>query len=263
MVTLRDDKLLHRIEYIMRGSGHENDDTGLFRGTIELCRSGRNRDMCRRYIDTIKSLIEEHDSVHQWYRENQREFPEMHQLLFPQAARHHQRGYDHRDPNAHSDDSDMYTDEDDDPRLGGDSIMDDPDDEFATISGAGLAEANGLYQRTKEICDGLPIYRMQGLWRGRPCNYCLFRCRLSNGKKQWFISYVPRGVKPGTQKDVDFYSADPVGHYDFPPEVGWNRCSEGLDPAPTLRRHGRDMADEELFGDAMDEEDPNMQGSNV
>lgn len=262
MVTLRDNRLVDRIDYIMRGGGHENDDSGLARAATELCRSGRNRDMCRRYLDTIKSLIDEHDSVKQWCRENHREFVEIHRFLYPQAVRHHQRGYDHRDPNAHSDDSDMYTDDDDDPRLGGDSIMEDPEEEFATISGAGLAETNGLYQRTKEICDGIPVYRMQGTWRGRPCSYCLFRCRLSNGEKKWFISYVPQGVKPGTTKDVDFYCADPVSHFDFPPEHGWVRSAEGVDPAPTLRRHGRDMADEELYGDAMDEEG-NVQETNI
>ena len=168
---------------------------------------------------------------------------------YSHTVRHHQRGCDHRDLNADSSGSD--TDEDDDPRLGGDSIMDGPDDEFATITGAGLAETNGLYQRTKEICDGLPVYRMQGTWRGRACSYCLFRCRLSNGEKKWFISYVPQGVKPGTTKDVDFYSADPVAHYDFPPEHGWTSCSEGVDPSPTLRRHGRDMADEDLSASNM------------
>jgi hypothetical protein len=157
----------------------------------------------------------------------------------------------------------MYTDEDDDPRLGGDRMMEDPEEEFVTISGAGFPETNGLYQRTVEICDGLPVYRRQGTWRGRPCSYCLFRCRLSNGEKKWYISYVPQGVKPGTNKDVDFYSADPTSiSDDFPPASGWGKVNEGVDPAPTLRRHGRDMADEELYGDAMEEED-NIDGANI
>ena len=132
----------------------------------------------------------------------------------------------------------------------------DPGDyEFAVISGAGLAATNGLYERTKEICDGLPVYQMQGAWGGRPCDYCLFRCKLSNGERKWFISYVPRGVKPGTTRDVNFYSADPVGLSDFPPEHGWVRSTVGIDPAPSVRRHGRDMADKELPDDDINEID--------
>jgi hypothetical protein len=82
---------------------------------------------------------------------------------------------------------------------------------------------------------------------------------LSNGNPSWYISYVPQGVKPGTTKDVDFYNADPMTgiHFDYPPATGWRRNSEGADPPPTLRRHGRDMGDEELYGDAPMEEDNN------
>ena len=141
----------------------------------------------------------------------------------------------------------------------------DHEEEFVTISGAGSDAVNGLYRRTAEVCDGLPVYKMQGTWRGHPCSYCLFRCRLSNMTQTWYISYVPQGVKPGTTKDVDFYSVDPMtGLYvDYPPATGWRRCSEGVDPPPNLRRHGRDMTDEELYGDAPMEEDANGHAAGV
>ena len=112
------------------------------------------------------------------------------------------------------------------------------------VSGAGLDKVNGLYQRTAEICDGLPVYKMQGSWRGRPCSgsYCLFRCRLRNENMSWYISFVPQGVKPGTTKDVDFYHADSMtGIYvDYPPATGWCCCSEGVVPPPNLRRSGEE-----------------------
>ena len=107
-----------------------------------------------------------------------------------------------------------------------------------TVSGAGSLEVNGIFTLTAEICDGLPVYRMQGTWRGRNCSFCLYRCRLSNGDKKWFISYVPQGVKPGTTKDVDYYVADQADHFDFPPEHGWfvdPRCAEGVNPPPTVQ----------------------------
>ena len=107
-----------------------------------------------------------------------------------------------------------------------------------TVSGAGSLEVNGIYTLTAEICDGLPVYRIQGTWRGRNCSFCLYRCRLSNGDKKWFISYVPQGVKPGTTKDVDYYVADQAAHFDFPPEHGWfvdPRCAEGVNPPPTVQ----------------------------
>jgi hypothetical protein len=260
MASLRDNKTLDRLDYIMNGIAGGGGDSawGLIQGAAEFSRGGRNREFYRRYTDTIKYLFEEYDSVTMWCQRHPREYQQIQQVMNPHHIRHHQRGYDHRDPNAHSDDSDMYTDDDDDARFG-DSVMDDPDEEFVTISGAGLAGVNGLYQRTAEICDGLPVYKMQGSWRGRPCSYCLFRCKLSNGNPSWYISYVPQGVKPGTTKDVDFYNADPMTgiHFDYPPATGWRRNSEGADPPPTLRRHGRDMGDEELYGDAPMEEDNN------
>ena len=107
------------------------------------------------------------------------------------------------------------------------------------VSGAGSLGVNGIYARSTEICDGLPVYRMQGIWRGRPCSYCLFRCRLSNGDKKWFIAYVPQGVKPGTTKDVDYYVADLADHFDFPPKHGWrsvhHSCAEGVYPPPIVQ----------------------------
>ena len=123
------------------------------------------------------------------------------------------------------------------------------EEEFVTIFGAGSDAVNGLYRRTAEICDGLPVYKMEGviqrIWRGQPStgSHCLYRCRLSNGDQSWYISYVPQGVKPGTTKDVDFYNADPMAGVLFvnPPESGWRRCAEGVDPPPNLRQHGRDI----------------------
>lgn len=259
MASLRDTRALDRLDFIMNGitGGGGDSACGLIQGAADS--RGRNREYYRRYTDTIKALHEEYDLVNMWCQRNPREYQRLQQAMNPNPIRHHQRGYDHRDPNAHSDDSDMYTDDDDDGARLGDSVMDDPDEEFVTISGAGLAEVNGLYRRTVEICDGLPVYKMQGTWRGRACSYCLFRCKLSNGNMSWYISYVPQGVKPGTTKDVDFYNVDPMtGIYvDFPPATGWRRCSEGVDPPPNLRRHGRDMTDEELYGDAPMEEDAN------
>jgi hypothetical protein len=71
---------------------------------------------------------------------------------------------------------------------------------------------------------------------------------LSNRTHSWFISHVPQGVKPGTNKDVDFYAADPMPGIPFkPPEKGWRRCSEGADPPPNLRKHNNIDAKEDNY----------------
>ena len=108
------------------------------------------------------------------------------------------------------------------------------------VSGAGHTDVNGVYNSTTELCDGLPVYRMQGTWRGRPCSYCLFRCRLSNGEKKWFVSYVPKNMSPGTMRDVDFYSCNDDGLFDIPFARGWDRSAEGLDPPPLVCGFGSD-----------------------
>lgn len=117
-----------------------------------------------------------------------------------------------------------------------------------TVSGAGLTDINGAYTVTHEVCDGLPVYRMQGTWRGRNCSFCLFRCRLSNGERKWFIMYVPQGVKAGTSKDVDFYSCNNFGTYDIP-ERGWGVSREGLDPSPLVCGFGTSLQAHAPFND--------------
>lgn len=108
-----------------------------------------------------------------------------------------------------------------------------------SVSGAGSLEVNGIYTMTTEICDGLPVYRMRGTWRGRPCSYCLFRCRQDNTMKRWFLSIVPTSMTPGTTEDLDFYSTrSDDGPLESPPGRRWIRGPKGLDPPPRLRGFG-------------------------
>jgi hypothetical protein len=42
-------------------------------------------------------------------------------------------------------------------------------------------------------------------------------------------------VQPGTNADIDFYSAPVSTHSDdYPPEQGWTKASEGIDPPPMV-----------------------------
>ena len=124
-----------------------------------------------------------------------------------------------------------------------------------TVSGAGLGDVNGVYNKTSELFDGLPVYQKIGLrtWQGMTGRFCLFRHYvISDGRKKWFISFVLDGTRPGTE-DIDFYFVDPDDNDDgggdddnddddndndtnLPPEDGWKLDEEGLDPSPTVQK---------------------------
>ena len=54
-------------------------------------------------------------------------------------------------------------------------------------------------------CD-VAKYCKIGMWNNENINFSLFRCKLSDETRRWYISIVPKNIQPGTNKDVDFYS---------------------------------------------------------
>lgn len=105
-----------------------------------------------------------------------------------------------------------------------------------TVSGAGIKEVNGNYEVSGER-DGVPKYRKSTFWKGSQVDVVLFRCRLADGTRPWFISIVPINQVPGTHLDIDFYKSV-LPHQDstadVPPERGWSVCQDGVAPAPTV-----------------------------
>lgn len=137
------------------------------------------------------------------------------------------------DMNAGMNDSD---DEDDDSRYGLPYEHDNYINEGrVVVSGAGVKAVNGIYLRNGSF-DNVAKYHKAGVWKDREEVFSLFRCRLSDQTRRWYISIVPKNIAPGTNKDVDFYSAPALNdHCEYPPENTWTTSKgEGLDPSPTL-----------------------------
>jgi len=109
-----------------------------------------------------------------------------------------------------------------------------PSNEKIIVSKAGLAEINGVYVRDGSF-EKAGKYVKRAKWKGNDEVFSLFRCNVSNNTKHWYISIVPAGVQPGTNTDIDFYSA-PVNHNnpDYPPTHGWTKAQEGEHPPPVV-----------------------------
>ena len=102
------------------------------------------------------------------------------------------------------------------------------------VEGAGNPAVNGVYSRDgyfERACK----YSRTGDYKGQNMLFSLFQCNVSNNTKHWYISIVPANGQPGTNTDVDFYSA-PVTEActELPPLTGWTKSNEGEDPPPKL-----------------------------
>merc|ERR1712045_1084254 len=86
------------------------------------------------------------------------------------------------------------------------------------------------------VFDNVARYSMTGVWQDREETFSLFRCRLSDNTRRWYISIVPKNIQPGTNKDTDFYLATATGDQsELPDNVNWTTAKEhGIEPAPTV-----------------------------
>lgn len=128
-------------------------------------------------------------------------------------------------------DSEDDDDDDDDSRMYEDAQRYDK----IFVDGAGLDVVNGVFER-QGIFEGAGKFTKKGIWNGNEETFSMFRCNVSNNTKHWYISIVPSGVQPGTNTDIDFYSA-PVSRHtpDLPPSTGWTKANEGITPCPVIQ----------------------------
>jgi ubiquitin carboxyl-terminal hydrolase 9/24 len=106
-----------------------------------------------------------------------------------------------------------------------------------TVCGAGTTFVNGLFTRngahnsvpkwTRKV--EIPASSDNGA--AKVITLTLFRCTLRSGSKYWYLSEADE-QSPGTEKDIDYYSAK--SSEQFPPKVGWQKCSDGMHPPPIL-----------------------------
>jgi len=110
--------------------------------------------------------------------------------------------------------------------------------EWVEVSSAGTEVINGVY-REDGMVDGVSKYSKPVIIGGRNAELSLYRCQLQDSSRKWFISVVPGGQPPGTNKDIDYYWApcinDVKGNF-FPPEQGWELVKgHGELPIPLIR----------------------------
>lgn len=85
-------------------------------------------------------------------------------------------------------------DEDDDDDYEDDSRRLDPMFDEVSVEGCGIQDINGVYVRSGH-CDEVPRYSKQGKWDGKEVDFMLFRCKLSDNTRRWYISIVPDNSK--------------------------------------------------------------------
>lgn len=118
------------------------------------------------------------------------------------------------------------------------------------VQGAGTRAANGAYRFAGE-CDEVGKYALEveGV-QGDPVTFTLYRCKLNNGARRWYISVVPANLHPGTSQDIDYYSAPSRARHaasefpeHVPPRQGWTTCkpaAQGAQPHPPHLPHPQD-----------------------
>ena len=87
-----------------------------------------------------------------------------------------------------------FDDEDDDYDDG--SRFDHTDAMYETVhvQDCGVSDINGLYTKNG-YCDDVTKYIKPGMWEGQAVDFMLFRCKLSDNTRRWYISIVPGNSK--------------------------------------------------------------------
>lgn len=226
------------------------------------------------YVDTIKELRKLR-AVEDWLFENKSHWDWLERWLRGDPGRssdrsdfnrrdgivNHSRAYENHsdsdlngDINASDEDDE---DEDDDSRFDAFSPVG-ASGGILTVRGAGANQVNGIYTCNGKF-DGVDLYIKSGNWQGNQVTFTLFRCRLSDNTKRWYISIIPENNTPGTSKDMDFYMASAsCGMTEIPHEYQWmTNKAFGIDPPPVVEWKQTDVS---LTSD--DNEDP-VQGDNM
>jgi ubiquitin C-terminal hydrolase len=124
-----------------------------------------------------------------------------------------------------------------------------------TVIGAGCDDVNGEYSYTSSDSNEFGIY-VKPPHRPGSQPISLFRCLMKSKSFSWFISFVPPGHTPGTNRDVDYYEHRSEAYEDHEPQpTGWvNASASGsfnMLPCPTVVRSGTLMvpegADPEMY----------------
>lgn len=252
LVAIPDERQQERIKILMQSREkclpHAEAGVGLLIAAKECSTTRSNQHYpedfhysvaVERYINVVKELMKLH-KVGEWMGNNRELWAWMEHWFRPESSGPQQVRSDlsgGRDGVGHSSSTPLNHHQhgatEMNPVMGNDDESDDYGYDSIIVEGAGEQAVNGTYHLNGS-CDSVGKCVKEGRWQGRECNFSLFRCKLSDGTRRWYISIVPLNHVPGTNKDTDFYSAQATGvDHERPPERNWTTAKgHGIDPAP-------------------------------
>ena len=126
---------------------------------------------------------------------------------------------------------------DDEPDSDEDSSSDEDEDLIheMIVQNCGTPEINGTYIRAGSH-DGVSEYTKWCFYDGRYVEFSLYRCKLTDNTRRWYISIVPMNSCPGTTRDIDFYAVSYNDDGTLPPRHNWQLApnSKGQSPSPEV-----------------------------
>jgi ubiquitin carboxyl-terminal hydrolase 9/24 len=193
LAAIPDDKQQDRINTIMMHSRPDEGDGILIQA--QQCSDDQQEgfEKCVHFLHEIRrqravaKWLDQHRSHWSWME------PENGPEMNPQQSRgdHSVRRGGNRHQNMSDDDDDFDDDDDDEP------YCFDPrenEHEEMIVSGCGIPDINGRYKKIGH-CDEVPKYSKTGRWEGKEEDFMLFRCKLSDNTRRWYISIVPGNSK--------------------------------------------------------------------
>jgi hypothetical protein len=264
LVSIEDSYQNDRISRLMDNSRSDNlsvENTGLLQVAKALVTKRSSQSYSaemlytyERYVDLLKELMKL-ESVNAWMSEHRQSWTWMERDIIAPTEAQPQRLSDFQGrrevtvvdnlryfTDMHGIHDSEDDDDDDDSRM-----YDEVQryrDEKVIVQGAGADVINGVYVKDG-IHEGAGLYVKKGIWKGSEETFTLFRCHVGNNTQLWYISIAPVGAQPGTNADIDFYSAPVSTQFaDYPPEQGWTKASEGTTPPPVVR-----VVDDDIIAD--------------
>ena len=138
----------------------------------------------------------------------------------------------------------------DEPDLDKNSSSDEEDDLIheMIVQNSGTPEINGTYIRSGSH-DGVSKFTKRCFYGDKDEEFSLFRCKLTDNTKRWYISIVSNS-HPGTTKDIDFYAAAvvPGENGNRPPLLNWQLALNSKGKSPTPEVYPKTNEDDESHG---------------
>ena len=241
MVSVESEQQENLVTHMMMGKDRNGGPNGLISIAKEIVNSQQSQNYRNDYspeqailedIITLLNDVRKLKPVEKWMNENRGLWEWIEQYLNPDGVHSGRADHTRRDNRQvnYNSDSDLngMSDEDDDSRFDGEGIV--------QVEGAGIAAVNGLYTREGTF-DGVEKFQKVGIWEDMQQKFSLFRYKLNDNSKRWYISIVPQDGNPGTSKDIDFYyQVATGGSREIPGTSEWAAATNepNVEPAPRV-----------------------------